>query len=370
MHFSVLLLHLDPAKQCPGPTTLLEVLPGLLSGRTIRSCRLFAQLNHSFIWHASWHKILADDLQLRDDDELGLPRFVQVRSLDVSVLPSICVWRGEGTEMQEEKPAQRKASSSKKRRRKGGSKATGRGRGSKRRRKAVAVAGSDQEDGEGEAEAAEAMVAEGSGSECSLPAALDDVVDEAAEQATAGPLDAAQLDESQLLAGVSDLLPALPATGAAGAPGVAEDRKGKGKGSKGERARSSKEGKARIKVVSEDIFQVHLDGACLGSLRFNPRFSTMTAHCQRHDNCRKQRTVLAGARSGQGRPIGYLTSWLLCARDHDEAATHVHQSDASLSHEVRAAARARFMALPDAARFAAHERDLNRGESEEPLIFR
>ena len=53
--------------------------------------------------------------------------------------------------------------------------------------------------------------------------------------------------------------------------------------------------------------------AFAGFIRWNAKDQSLCAHCTFHgaQRCRRTRTVAAGRRSGQGRPLGHLGAWLL-----------------------------------------------------------
>ena len=97
----------------------------------------------------------------------------------------------------------------------------------------------------------------------------------------------------------------------------------------------------------------------VGDLAFYPQNSTMSAFCTnpRHNDCRRNRTVKPSEnifRQGQGRPIGLLMAWLQQSNDYATKDEHVRWCNPGFRH--RQSGRSQFMALNDAARFAAHER--------------
>lgn len=127
---------------------------------------------------------------------------------------------------------------------------------------------------------------------------------------------------------------------------------------------------SRKKEVVEDVIEI----PGFGELRYNSKTNTMTAHCQARDNrhglCRKSRKCEAPARASSwrvgGRPIGLLVAWLQDHGSHDTATDHNHDSAVHLNTVGRRRARAEFMALPNAASFAVHERVKDDGEDSEP----
>ena len=118
----------------------------------------------------------------------------------------------------------------------------------------------------------------------------------------------------------------------------------------------------RKKQVQELVFYIRHNGELYGSLRFNSRAFTLTAHCEiaghEKGTCRKQRTVRPTERSRystgkSGRPIGFLVHWLLKGTDCACASDHIHdESLANPSLEDRKKARAIFMELEGAADFS------------------
>ncbi|CAE7834440.1 unnamed protein product [Symbiodinium sp. CCMP2592] len=129
--------------------------------------------------------------------------------------------------------------------------------------------------------------------------------------------------------------------------------------------------KAVKKTTKEDVF--HIPG--FGSLRYNDKKKTLTAHClcDKHTDqeCRKQRTCLEGHQRGQGRPVGYLTLWLQEQHFHDSAKKHIKESTAHEERAQRERAREYFQALPGGLDFAQkYERQRKEGEPEEPDFAR
>eukprot|EP00438_Fugacium_kawagutii_P030563 Skav222978 [mRNA] locus=scaffold2762:26211:28049:+ [translate_table: standard] len=123
-------------------------------------------------------------------------------------------------------------------------------------------------------------------------------------------------------------------------------------------------GGPRVEKVADDRFDVPN-----GSIRYNFRASNLVAHCSVHDdNCRRTRTVNPAAnsrRSGQGRPVGLLMSWLDQA--HKFKSAKEHSSGCKPSHEERVAARRRFNRMKGGLEFSKkYERKQFEGEDEEP----
>jgi hypothetical protein len=141
-------------------------------------------------------------------------------------------------------------------------------------------------------------------------------------------------------------------------------------GSLAEGAANHVPGKAAA-VVKEDVFRV----PALGELRFNGRMNNITACCSfpGHGSgaiakCRKVRTCnpasssSSAGRNGQGRPIGLLMTWLRNPETHAD-------SSWKPSHDERLQSRTFFYTCPGSQEFAAHERDLGPGETEEPELI-
>ena len=107
-----------------------------------------------------------------------------------------------------------------------------------------------------------------------------------------------------------------------------------------------------------------------GVIRYYAKDQHMTAFCETHKaiDCRRSRTCKGharpnGQRSGQGRPIGVLTSWLMDPEFHEdpELKKEVH------SLPKRQAARAHFLTLPNSATFSdSFERPKRPHEPDEP----
>ena len=127
---------------------------------------------------------------------------------------------------------------------------------------------------------------------------------------------------------------------------------------------------SRAKTVHEETYPVYQGKKYIGCLNFNARTNTLTAHCgnEEHGDCRKQRTLKPGNKPGQGRPIGYLVSWLLQGSDFHAAWDHVHGSVVA-SRRQRIDARALFMEQPGSEACAKHERPKTADEPDEPNEF-
>ena len=106
-----------------------------------------------------------------------------------------------------------------------------------------------------------------------------------------------------------------------------------------------------------------------GSLVFYHGTNALQAHCKwpSHGDCRKQRTIVPGRRAGQGRPLGYLTAWLLDAHKHETQNEHNHRSVVTL--EERQNARALLAGLPGSDDLFEKERPRADGEPDEPIRF-
>ena len=97
------------------------------------------------------------------------------------------------------------------------------------------------------------------------------------------------------------------------------------------------------------------------------RNGDFVAYCceEGHVNCKKSRTANAGARPQQGRPLGFLMSWLTLGDEYDGKTAHVHLHRTPKFRE-RQRARETLMNLPGADLLAAFERERRDDEGEEP----
>ena len=93
-----------------------------------------------------------------------------------------------------------------------------------------------------------------------------------------------------------------------------------------------------------------------------PNSNNMVAFCRMHTaDCRKRRTLKpSSTNSSQGRPIGYLTAWLLDCRNHDSSISH--KTHFTPSYEERLEGRRVFQSTPGSAEFAMLERPQGDGE--------
>ena len=137
-------------------------------------------------------------------------------------------------------------------------------------------------------------------------------------------------------------------------------------------------GATRKKGVKEEVIWIVHGGVCYGSLRFNPKGKHITAHCEteghcQEQSCRKQRTVAPSERARlmhgkSGRPIGYLTHWLMQGPACADSSEHIHScADPTLAERQRA--RQIFNAIQGAQDFSRKaEFPLSPGDPEEPVI--
>ena len=114
---------------------------------------------------------------------------------------------------------------------------------------------------------------------------------------------------------------------------------------------------------------VRVDVGDHGVLIYYPSLTSCVAFCRHpaHDKCRKQRTLLPGRKKGQGRPLGFLASWLTQAGDYRDSADHVHCFVGTLAR--RQAGRNYLLACPGSDRLFRLERPRHEGEDEEPAEF-
>ena len=140
----------------------------------------------------------------------------------------------------------------------------------------------------------------------------------------------------------------------------------------------SKVAASKRKEITEDVIYIEIDGVWYGSLRYNSKAQTITAHCETAEHrvgcdCRKQKTTAPSERAQllgkSGRPIGFLVHWLLKGPSFADASQHVHLVQyASLTDRQRA--RTLFNALEGAQQFSQKaERACRPGEPEEPTEF-
>ena len=108
----------------------------------------------------------------------------------------------------------------------------------------------------------------------------------------------------------------------------------------------------------------------VGEIHMYPNSNNMVAFCRRHtSDCRKSKTLKPSSTNpSQGRPIGYLTAWLLDGRNHDSSVSH--KSLFTPSHQERLEGRRVFQSAPGSDAFARFERPQADGEPIEPRIFR
>ena len=126
--------------------------------------------------------------------------------------------------------------------------------------------------------------------------------------------------------------------------------------------------RGRIKTVQEETIQVW----SYGELRYNSNTNTIRAFCTclaHSQPCSKQRSLVAGKRKGQGRPIGYLVAWLRDQDSHASKEEHVWMSGVHKNFDLRLKAREDFSALPGARAWLDKERARTAEEPhEEPLV--
>ena len=366
MQFSLLRLHRLPEKQRLAP-------PGMIALSVVgtpvvaRSQKCFQDLDLDRSWSIRFYKIFSDAVVV--GQEAFAPDIVEVQEVSASVLPGLKVWGGLEQEL-----ANRRGKASQQQR---------------RRRTATGVKPS---------RAKQASSAQRAGSGEDVPMLeMEDVPEEENEKdgdslsSRDGSSDAASdgqpwmqlVDVSELLGAApeevtpptgSDGIDVAPDAAAASMHGdVAPDAAAASMPGEApvvpERKRPTPTPASRVKLVTEEVFNIYEDGKLLGSLRHNPRTSTITAWCEAHESCRKQRTCLAGQKRGQGRPIGFLICWLQDAKTHESQQSHVHASTAGSQLADRQRGRALFLSHTNAATFAQHERLPKEGEPAEPEVF-
>lgn len=95
------------------------------------------------------------------------------------------------------------------------------------------------------------------------------------------------------------------------------------------------------------------------------------AHCEHPahggpNQCRRTRTLNAGWRPGQGRPIGHLAAWLAAGVEAQSRAEHMMVDRPALA--ARRAARAAVKAAVENAHLFILERAKNAGSDSEPEL--
>ena len=134
------------------------------------------------------------------------------------------------------------------------------------------------------------------------------------------------------------------------------------------------------KEVREDVIWIEHDGVQYGSLRYNAKAKTITAHCEAaahnqggDSKCRKERTVApserAQAKGKTGRPIGFLVFWLMQSCKFKNCQAHVHELQFATRDE-REEARRIFNQIEGAEAFSVKaEKACAAGEPAEPILF-
>ena len=362
MECALLKLRMEPEHQTQPGRIVLDV-PATSEPQVHRSCAVFASMDLTSCWRATWYKIVTDSeiLPIRK----FVPNIVEVVELDEQILPSEMVWSGLDSERSRRREANCKKRGHAAPRRRGA-----RGKTSapaKKRQKHLRSAGDDD--------------AAAAGPDDDVPGPEEPDALSSAESGSFA--DAEDYDEgegldawekiAEIAACVNDD-GSLPGAAAAAAgvmePPVAAapaDAHSAAPATPAERAPAA----SRKKTVVEETFDVTADGQVVGTLHYNPRTNTMTAHCNfdGHLNCRKQRTCSAGGKPGQGRPLGFLCGWLRDGVKWDHAADHVHRSTAAQKLQHRQESRALFMSHRNSEAFSQHERPQRPGEGVEPEVF-
>jgi len=136
-------------------------------------------------------------------------------------------------------------------------------------------------------------------------------------------------------------------------------------------ARTSLPPVIRKKEVVEEVLVV----PGYGKIYYNSKTKVLTAHCECSNHgshvCRRQRTSQAPARltlrnSGQGRPLGLLTAWLLAQNTYEDQGSHVGAASHVFSFHDRCEARAHLKNIRGSEHFLALEREKGKGEESEP----
>ena len=125
-----------------------------------------------------------------------------------------------------------------------------------------------------------------------------------------------------------------------------------------------------LDVAREAALYCDIAGGRYGTLRYKASDNTICAHCPMHDECTATRTLNEDAHdpyaSGRGRPIGFLTSWLMHA---DRFATKAQHKKFKPDFAARFEARGQFLLEPMSFDLLMLERDAHPFEGEEPLTF-
>ena len=321
-----------------------------------RSCAALADLDLGVPYTVSWYKILSDQEVLPEDE--FKPNTVEVVGLDEDILPSYAVWNGLQKELSAKRREARKRKQTSSATRKKQSKSASKPASSRKVSAPAVRDGSDEESQlddflEGLQEE-DGSAAESEGPDVSQWEQLADL----AENLEAGSDEHAQPAADGAGAAVGGPAPAAAAAGPAVAAAAAPAAR--------RRAAS------RLKLVDEEYFEIKSEGRRVGFLSYNARSNVLTARCALdHGDCRKQRTCKGADRvSSQGRPIGFLTAWLLDGSSFPDSKSHVHQSAAGQALANRTRGRELFMSHPGSQLFARHERAQRPGEPVEPVDFK
>ena len=287
------LFELEPSPEQPHPGRMVLTVPALSKPGVLRSCAVFADMNLTPGWTATWHRIISDKEQLSMEE--FIPNKVEVVAMDPEILPEVKIWQG--NDMEEfharEAATKHKGHKSTQRKRKG---QAGQAPTSKRRR------------GKGRGRGTPPF-ADDAGHEDTAAAHQPDAEDDHDDlDSIASATDASEAPDDpsvwEKLADVADKLPEEAVDAESGAPAAETGESAAAKG----KAAGSKAPVSRPKLVVEEVFQIKADGQDIGSLHYNSRTHTLTARCnfEGHENCKRQRTVRKGVALDRGDPSGIL----------------------------------------------------------------
>ena len=134
-------------------------------------------------------------------------------------------------------------------------------------------------------------------------------------------------------------------------------------------ARPPREPRVRLGPAAAPQNTIRVEVPGHGALIYYTSSNVIQAHCRRdgHSDCWRERTCAAGRRKGQGRPLGFLTAWLLQGAARISGQEHVHRSRAT--HAERVAGREHLATLEGSGQLFDKERERVDGEPEEPVNF-
>ena len=385
----------EPTLDVVGNTVIRLKVADELSVKT--SVQAFSEFNLKLQWHVSWYAI--DSTTKPIETTYVTPNTVDVQLLPESQIPTMFVWQGSADEKRLRKEKLRLG-----RKRKQTGEPGGRRSG---RQGQVPLENDDagtgsQDDGalgdelEGRAdnfqEEGDRDESVDSDNGCGVGSLGGDVEDEGLDnvlrfasffascgpEGSSGNVPEAEQNSAEGATGSAEALPSAAASSSLPRPMASEPPSEPAAASTDTpSAKVKAKAKGKKKEVKEDSIVIEHNGVFYGTLRHNPKSKTITAFCAteghgKHGSCRKERTAdptdRGRAQGKSGRPIGFLTYWLLNGHKHADAGSHVHALQ-SASLEERQRAREIFNSLQGARAFSKDaERKQDDGEPDEPVI--